>query len=194
MGEALNFDGDDAGPLGEFFIANGGYWIDEFHLDGLRLDATQQIFDRSAEERYDRTLDAGARGGRCEGPPILCAENEPQHVKLVRALAQGGNGLDMFWNDDYHHSAMTVLTGHNEAYYTDYLGARQDLPRGEVGLSVSGGRPQMAEARRGTPSTASIPAAFVNFLQNHDQVANSGDRQSLSPADVSRLYLARLPR
>ena len=119
-GPAINFDGDDCGPVREFVIANACYWIDEFHLDGLRLDATQDIHDSSE----DHILRAMAREARRHAAPrevIFIAENEPQQVKLVKPAEQGGYGLDGLWNDDFHHTATVALTGHNEAYYTDYL-------------------------------------------------------------------------
>ena len=125
-GEAINFDGPDAGPVREFFIANAGYWIDEYHLDGLRLDATQQIFDSSPTHiltEVGERVRAMARGR----PTIIVAENEPQETKLVRPVEQGGYGLDMLCNDDFHHSAVVALTGRKEAYYTDYHGTPQEL-------------------------------------------------------------------
>jgi maltooligosyltrehalose trehalohydrolase len=129
-GEAINFDGPNSGPVREFFTANAGYWIEEFHLDGLRLDATQQIFDKSPENilaAITRTVrEAGSRhGGRRK--TILIAENEPQQVKLVRPINEGGFGIDGLWNDDFHHSAMVALTGHKEAYYSEYLGNPQEF-------------------------------------------------------------------
>src|SRR6185437_15067562 len=125
-GEALNFDGKNSEPVREFFISNAGYWIDEFHLDGLRLDATQQIFDSSKEH----VLAAIARRTHeaADGRLIyLVAENEAQHTKLVRSVEHGGYGLDALWNDDFHHSATIAATGHNEAYYSDYFGRPQEL-------------------------------------------------------------------
>jgi maltooligosyltrehalose trehalohydrolase len=172
-GEAINFDGDDAGPVREFFVGNAGYWIDEFHLDGLRLDATQQIFDASPENvltAIGRRVREAA-GGRAT---IVVAENEPQEVKLLRPMAEGGYGLNMMWNDDYHHSAMTVLSGRNEAYYTDYLGSPQEfVSAAKWGSLFQGQRYKWQKKPRGTPTVGLQPAAFVNFLQNHDQVANS---------------------
>jgi maltooligosyltrehalose trehalohydrolase len=172
-GEALHFDGADAGPVREFFVANAGYWIDEFHLDGLRLDATQQIFDHSPEHvlaAVGRRVRQAA-GGRAT---LLVAENESQHAKLARPPGRGGYGLDMLWNDDYHHSAMIVLSGHNEAYYTDFLGTPQEfVSAAKWGYLFQGQRYQWQKKRRGTPTFGLNPAAFVNFLQNHDQVANS---------------------
>src|SRR5262249_5974194 len=121
-GEAINFDGPNSESVREFFLANARYWIREFHLDGLRLDATQQIFDSSS----DHILAAFARDVRAAGveagrSTYLVAENEPQHTRLVRPAAEGGYGLDALWNDDFHHSALVALTGRNEGYYTDYL-------------------------------------------------------------------------
>ncbi len=172
-GEAINFDGPDATPVRDFFAANAAYWIDEFHMDGLRLDATQQIFDSSLENILTvvgRRMREAAKGRAT----ILVAENEPQHVKLVKPIDQGGYGLDMLWNDDYHHSAMVVLSGHNEAYYTDYHGTPQEfISAAKWGYLYQGQRYKWQKARRGTPSIGLQPSAFVTFLQNHDQVANS---------------------
>ena len=157
----------------EFFLANAAYWIDEFHLDGLRLDATQQIFDNSEVHLVTEIGQAvrQAAGGR---RTIIVAENETQDARLVRPSAEGGHGLDMLWNDDYHHSAHTALTGHNEAYYSDYLGRPQEfVSAAKWGYLFQGQRYRWQKKRRGTPTFGLQPAAFVNFLENHDQVANS---------------------
>jgi maltooligosyltrehalose trehalohydrolase len=176
-GEALNYDGASSGPVREYFVANAGYWVDEYHFDGLRLDATQSIFDDSPEHILAavarRVREAG--GGRAT---LLVAENEPQHVKLVRPPDRGGYGLDALWNDDFHHSALVALTGRNEAYYTDYLGGPQELVSAiKWGYLYQGQRYSWQRKRRGTPTFGLSPAAFVNFLQNHDQVANSARGQ-----------------
>ncbi len=172
-GAALNFDGHNAAAVREFFLSNAAYWIDEFHLDGLRLDATQQIFDASPDhivkqiaERVRQTA-----GGR---ETIVIAENEPQETRLIRPPAQGGYGLDALWNDDYHHSAMVALTGRNEAYYTDYRGKPQEFVSAvKYGFLFQGQRYKWQRDRRGTPAWGLRPAQFVTFLQNHDQIANS---------------------
>jgi maltooligosyltrehalose trehalohydrolase len=173
-GEALNFDGPDSGPVREFFSANGAYWIDEFHLDGLRLDATQCIRDDSAEHIL-ATIGRAARGASRGRNIILVAENEAQHVRLVRPLEQGGYGLDGLWNDDFHHSAHVALTAHAEAYYRDYLGKPQEFVSAvKYGYLFQGQRYAWQKQQRGTPSFGLSPAAFVTYLENHDQVANSG--------------------
>jgi maltooligosyltrehalose trehalohydrolase len=172
-GEAINFDGEDAGPVRELFIANAGYWIDEFHFDGLRLDATQSIHDASSDHvlaAITRRAREAARGRSI----IIVAENEPQLSKLVRPPEAGGYGMDALWNDDLHHSAMVALTGKNEAYYTDYNGSPQEfISAVKWGYLFQGQRYKWQKQRRGTPSLDIKPASFVTFIQNHDQIANS---------------------
>ena len=177
----------DAGPVREFFVANAGYWIDEFHLDGLRLDATQQIFDRSPEHilaAIGRRVRAAARGRAT----LIVAENEPQDAQLVRPLEKGGYGLDALWNDDFHHSAMVALTGHNEAYYTR-------LPRhaagvhlgGQVGLSLSGPALPVAEeaARHAGPGPG---AGALRQLHREPRPGRQlGPRTALPRTDQSRV-------
>jgi maltooligosyltrehalose trehalohydrolase len=173
-GDAINFDGKNAEPVREFFIANAGYWIDEFHLDGLRLDATQQIFDASGEHIL-AAIQRKVQGAAGRRSTFVVAENETQDVKLLRPLQEGGCGLDALWNDDFHHSAMVALTGHNEAYYSGYLGSPQELISAvKWGFLYQGQRYQWQKKRRGAPSLDIVPARFVTFLENHDQVANSG--------------------
>jgi maltooligosyltrehalose trehalohydrolase len=174
-GPAINFDGEHSGPVREFFLANAGYWIDEFHFDGLRLDATQDIYDRSSMHILAAIAQRvrQSAGGRSV---LLVAENEPQHTKLVRPPAQGGYGLDALWNDDFHHSAMVALTGHNEAYYIDYYGTPQEFISAlKWGYLYQGQWYKWQGQRRGTPAFGLKPAAFVTFIQNHDQIANSSN-------------------
>jgi maltooligosyltrehalose trehalohydrolase len=172
-GDALNFDGPEAGPVREFFVSNAGYWIDEFHLDGLRLDATQTIHDRSAEHivaALVRQARAMARGRDV----VIVAENEPQDVRLVEPPAAGGFGGDALWNDDFHHAARVALTGCREAYYTDYQGSAQELLSAvKWGFLYQGQRYRWQNKARGTPTFGLSPATFVAYLQNHDQIANS---------------------
>jgi maltooligosyltrehalose trehalohydrolase len=172
-GQPLNFDGKNSKPVREYFITNARYWIREFHLDGLRLDATQQIFDCSTPH----VLAEISRETRAEAEPrkiYLVAENEPQHTHLVRECASGGHGLDALWNDDFHHSAMVVLTGRNEAYYSDYRGRPQEFISAlKWGFLFQGQFYTWQKQPRGGHALDLEPNRFVNFLQNHDQVANS---------------------
>jgi maltooligosyltrehalose trehalohydrolase len=173
-GEAINFDGPNAGPVREFFIANAGYWIDEFHLDGLRLDATQQIYDASA----DHVLAAIVRRVReVAGPRLtfVVGENEPQETRLLRSPQFGGYDFDALWNDDFHHSAIVALTQRREAYYCDYEGhAREFVAAATRGFLFQGQHSRWQNQPRGTPALDLPADSFVVFLQNHDQIANSG--------------------
>ena len=172
-GEALNFDDDYSAPVREFFASNAVYWIDEFHLDGLRLDATQQIFDAS-KENIMAVMSRKVRDAANGRITYIVAENEPQHSKLVRKPDKGGYGLDALWNDDFHHSAIVALTGKNEAYYTDYKGTPQEfISAAKWGYLYQGQRYKWQKQRRGTPALDLEPTNFVCFIQNHDQVANS---------------------
>jgi maltooligosyltrehalose trehalohydrolase len=172
--EAINFDGADAGPVRQLFTANAGYWIDEFHLDGLRLDATHQIFDGS-DEHILVAIGRRAREAAGNRSIVLIAENESQDSRLARTLSDGGYGLDGLWNDDFHHSAMVALTGRAEAYYGDTRGDPQELvSAAKYGYLFQGQHYAWQNDRRGTPSWGLEPASFVAFLQNHDQIANSG--------------------
>ena len=176
-GAAINFDGPGSIPVREFFVVNARYWVEEFHVDGYRLDATQSIFDDSAEHvltAIGREVRAAARGRAT----IVVAENEPQDTRLIRAPERGGYGLDGLWNDDLHHSAMVALTGMREAYYTDYRGTPQEfISAVKYGYLYQGQRYKWQRQRRGTPALDLPPHAFVTFIENHDQVANSARGQ-----------------
>ncbi len=173
-GDAINYDGACSRSVREFFVSNAGYWIDEYHLDGLRLDATQTILDGSREHVLAAITERVERAAPNRGV-IVVGENEPQHVRLVRPRKEGGFGLDALWNDDFHHSAMVALTGRKEAYYTDYDGGPQELVSvAKRGYLYQGQTYAWQKKRRGTSTRGIAPSAFVNYLQNHDQVANSG--------------------
>ena len=172
-GRAINFDGEHSRPVRDFFVANAIYWISEFHFDGLRLDATQSIADRT-DPHILVEIDGAVRQAAGSRVTILVAENEPQHAEIVRSHEEGGYGLDAIWNDDFHHCAIVALTGRREAYYSDYLGTPQELISiAKSGFIYQGQWYAWQEQGRGTPTRGVPPAAFVSFLQNHDQVANS---------------------
>ena len=176
-GEAINFDGEQSGPVREYFRENAAYWIRDFHLDGLRLDATQDIHDESDPHILAEITEAArqAAGGRSI---VLIAENEPQHTQLVRPPSKGGMGIDGVWNDDYHHSAMVAMTGKADAYYSDYRGTPQELVSAvKHGYLYQGQWYRWQKQRRGTPTFGLPRAAMINFIQNHDQTANSGRGQ-----------------
>ncbi len=178
-GDSINFDGPDSQPVREFFITNGRYWIEEFHFDGFRFDATQTIFDNS-EEYIVGAIGRAARKAARTRSIILVAENERQEAKLIRPRNEGGDDLDAIWNDDFHHSAVVALTGRREAYYTDYLGSPQEfISAAKYGYLFQGQSYVWQEAPRGSPTFGAPPEAFVAFIENHDQVSNTAAGERL---------------
>jgi len=172
-GDALNFDGEDSAPVREFFTTNARYWIEEFHLDGLRLDATQQIFDQSSPHII-ADVAAAVRAAAGDKATIVVGENEPQDVMLLRPREEGGCALDGLWNDDFHHSAWVAATGRAEAYYCGYHGSPQEfISAAKYGFLFQGEWYAWQHARRGTPALDVSPERMIVFTQNHDQVANT---------------------
>jgi maltooligosyltrehalose trehalohydrolase len=178
-GESINFDGPDSGPVREFFITNGRYWIEEFHFDGFRFDATQNVCDKS-DEYIIGAVGRAARAAAGKRSLILIAENEPQEAKMVRPHSEGGDDLDGLWNDDFHHSAFVALTGRNEAYCTDYCGSPQEfISAAKYGYLYQGQPYSWQESQRGTPTFGIPPETFVAFIENHDQISNNPRGQRL---------------
>ena len=173
-GDIINFDGPNSGPVREFFITNGRYWIEEFHFDGFRFDATHAIHDES-EEYIIAAVRRAARNAAGSRSIVLVAENDLQEARMTRPQNEGGNGLDGMWNDDFHHSAIVALTGQNVGYFSDYSGKPQEfISAAKYGFLYQGQALSWRKVLRGTP-TFGVPAeAFVCFIENHDQIANTG--------------------
>jgi maltooligosyltrehalose trehalohydrolase len=205
-GDVINFDGPNSGPVREFFITNGRYWIQEFHCDGFRFDATHAIHDES-EDYIISAVGRAAREAAGSHSIILVAENDLQEAKMVRqrgpesglqaahrgpetspdsvnaelqtSRSQVGDGLDGMWNDDFHHSAIVALTGQNVGYFSDYSGKPQEfISAAKYGFLYQGQARSWRKVLRGTPTFGIPVEAFVCFIENHDQIANtgSGDR------------------
>jgi maltooligosyltrehalose trehalohydrolase len=173
-GDAVNFDGPNSGPVREFFITNGRYWIEEFHFDGFRFDALHAVRDRSSEYII-AAVGRAAREAAGARSIILIAENDRQEAKMVRPRSEGGDELDGMWNDDFHHSAVVALTGRKEAYFGDYGGAPQEfISAAKHGFLYQGQALSWQKALRGSPTAGIVPEAFVCFIENHDQIANTG--------------------
>jgi maltooligosyltrehalose trehalohydrolase len=171
-GQALNFDGSGSRQVREFFVQNAAYWVNEFHLDGLRLDAVHAIHDASpvhvlAEASKEARRAAGERS------IILIAECESQLIETIEPIERGGWGLDGVWSDDFHHVCRVAATGRSEAYYTDYKGTPQELiSTVKRAFLYQGQQYQWQNKPRGTVVKDQPGCAFVFYIQNHDQVAN----------------------
>lgn len=173
-GAAINYDGERSSNVREYFLSNASYWINEFHLDGLRVDATQDIYDNSSKHILAELVSEIVNNKR-RVKVITIAENEPQQTLLLKSSEDGGYNFGALWNDDFHHSAMVAMTGRNEAYYTDYLGKAQEfISLIKYGFLYQGQWYKWQNKRRGSPAFNINPAKFVNYIQNHDQIANSG--------------------
>jgi len=180
-GDAINFDGRNSAPVREYFCSNAGYWVDEFHFDGLRLDATQSIHDNGSRGQHI-VAEIGAAMRQAAGgrKTFIVAENEPQNSCLICPVEQNGYGLDGVWNDDFHHSAIVALTGRREAYFSDHLGRPQEfISAAKYGYLYQGQYYAWQGKLRGTSSLRLNPKSFITFLENHDQVANFGLSQRM---------------
>lgn len=187
-GDETNFDGKNSHGMREFVLQNAAYWISEFHLDGLRFDATQNIHDKSPSYILKEMADA-ARKAADKRSIILIGENEGQNI-----LLHTRHGLDSLWVDDFHHAARIALTGQREAYLTDYLGTPQEFAAVvKRGYLYQGQYYTWQKHTRGSPTRNVQAPAFIFFLQDHDQVANHflGRRlDRLSDPDLYRALTA----
>jgi maltooligosyltrehalose trehalohydrolase len=179
-GPAINFDDRNSHPVRQFFCSNASYWIDEFHLDGLRLDATQNIYDAAKGNHILTELVRGARAAAEPRSIIIVAENEPQQVRMLHGTEHDGHGMDGMWNDDLHHTVRVALTQRHDAYFTDYRGTPQEFISAiKYGFLYQGQWYRWQEQCRGSSAFGIKPASFITFLQNHDQIANSARGERL---------------
>ncbi|MHB8057759.1 MAG: malto-oligosyltrehalose trehalohydrolase [Desulfuromonadaceae bacterium] len=172
-GDAVNFDGPDSDQVRHYFIANALYWISEYHIDALRLDAIHGIYDFSALHILRELTESVHRRGAALGRRIhVIAENDLNDVRVVKPPDSGGYGLDAQWNDDFHHSLRALLTGDRGGYYADF-GSLSHLEKGfKEGFVLSGGYSTYRKRRHGSFSGDIPPSQLVVFSQNHDQVGN----------------------
>ncbi|CAA9567147.1 MAG: GH13_10 / GH13 / GH13_9 / GH13_36 / GH13_ 37 / CBM48 / GH13_8 / GH13_11 [uncultured Thermomicrobiales bacterium] len=170
-GDALNYDGPNSAKVRDYAILNAGHWLTEYHLDGLRLDATDQIIDTGPVHLLQE-LTARVRAATSRSV-VIVAEDARNDVKIARPAEDGGYGLTGVWADDFHHQVRVFLTGEREAYYADYEGTAADIAATIAGGFFYQGQPApRAKKPRGTPVTGEPATAFVFCLQNHDQVGN----------------------
>jgi maltooligosyltrehalose trehalohydrolase len=183
-GQSLDF----SGIARRFFIENALYWLTEFHIDGLRLDAVHAIHDHSQPHFLDEL--AQAARATCGGRQIhLVLENDKNEAHRLERAGDKPRHYDAQWNDDFHHAMHVVLTGETDGYYSDYAKAPvESLGRTLAqGFAYQGEHSPFRDALRGEPSAHLPPLAFVNFLQNHDQIGNRafGDRlTTLAPREA----------
>ena len=194
-GAAVNYDAQGAAEVRSFVLDNAAYWLREFRLDGLRFDAVHAIHDRSPRPLLREVAERLRR--EFAGRELhLVIENERNDAQWLDRDGDAAGTFSAQWNDDVHHGLHTALTGESEGYYVDFAPDRALLPRAlATGFAWQGEVPPSRQAPRGTPSGGLRRTAFVDFLQNHDQVGNraTGERiAKLAPAEARQAALAIL--
>jgi maltooligosyltrehalose trehalohydrolase len=191
-GSAVNYDGQDCDAVRDYVLDNVRMWLEEFHFDGLRLDAVHAIFDLGAHHILRAIQEAAeAAGARRGWPALVIAESDLNDPRVLNSPRRGGYGLDAQWSDDFHHAAHAFLTSERLGYYADFGEARQ-LARAFMEPFVYAGDYSTFRGRKhGAPPKDLAGDRFVVCLQNHDQVGNRahGDRLNglLPPAAKRRL-------
>lgn len=190
-GEALNFDDAYCDGVRDYFLENALDWFESFHIDALRLDAIQGIYDLSAKhflaELAERVTALSQQIGR---KLYLTAESDLNDVRVIRSPEVGGYGIDVQWCDDFHHALHTLITGEQQGYYQDF-GRVEDLAKSlREGFIYSGQYSPDRHRCHGNSSAAEPAHQFIICAQNHDQVGNRllGDRLSqLTPFEGLKL-------
>ncbi|KYF78010.1 malto-oligosyltrehalose trehalohydrolase [Sorangium cellulosum] len=185
-GDAVNYDGEGAEQVRALAISNAEMWIRDFHIDGLRLDATHAILD-DTEPHILREIAERARAAGGGRRVVVIAEDSLNDTRLVTPAEQGGHGLDGVWADDFHHELRVLFAGDRDGYFEDHRGTAEDIAATiRKGWLYEGQVSKHAGKPRGTPAEPVPPPRFVHCIQNHDQIGNRalGDRlgAAVSPA------------
>jgi len=199
-GSALNYDGAESDGTRRLVLDNALFWLAEYHVDALRLDAIHGIYDFSAQHllaEMEELVEAeSARLGR---PLLLIAESDLNDVRVIAPRDEGGYALAAQWSDDFHHSAWTLLGGGDHGYFADF-GRVADLAKAlEEGFVYDGRRSEYRRRRHGSSAAKRPGRQLVVYVQNHDQVANASQgrriAQKLGPARerLAAVLLATAP-
>lgn len=180
-GDAMNLDDEYSDGVRNFCLQNAAYWFQDYHIDGLRLDAIQGIYDLSAKHFLQELAETTAAHAQQLGRKLyLTAESDLNDVRVIRPIEVGGYGIDAQWCDDFHHSLHTLLTGEQDRYYQDF-GKCEHLEKSfREGFVYSGQYAPHRKRRHGNSSQAEPASQFIVFSQTHDQTGNriQGDRLS----------------
>lgn len=181
-GKAINYDGAWCDGVRDFITGNAVYWAEHFHVDGLRLDAIHEIYDRNALTIWDE-LNANIEaceqrtGRRC----YLIAESDTNDPKVVSPRQTGGKGFDAQWMDDFHHALYVLLDPHGQKHYKDFGAIEQFAKAWTQGFVHTGEYVRFRHRRHGASSTGISGKRFIVFNQNHDLPGNrpGGERLSM---------------
>ncbi len=172
-GSAINYDQAYCQGVRNFMIENALYWLREFHIDALRLDAADNIFDLGAKHILQELAEQVNQLSEQQGRKFyLMAETDLNDAKLIRSKAVGGYGLDVQWCDDFHHAIHTLLTGENIGYYQDYGRCEQLAKSYREGFIYTWDYSPNRKRLHGQSAVDCPPDHFLVFSQNHDQIGN----------------------
>jgi malto-oligosyltrehalose trehalohydrolase len=180
-GDAVNYDDEGSSVVREFIIHNALYWLEEFHLDGLRLDAVHEIQDDSSTHLLDELAER-VRSFDFGRPIHLILENEKnESSRLERGKDEAPSTFTAQWNDDMHHVLHTAATLEAQGYYGDYQGDTEKLAKAVAqGFAFQGETMPSIGKPRGEPSDHLPPSSFIAFMQNHDQIGNRAFGERIS--------------
>jgi maltooligosyltrehalose trehalohydrolase len=188
-GAAVNLDGPHSREVRRFFIENALHWVREYHVDGLRLDATHALQD-DGEPNFLAELTTTVRT-HATRPVIVTAEDHRNLARMLRPVKDGGFGMDAVWADDFHHQVRVHTAGDREGYYADYTGTSEDLAATmRQGWFFTGQYSAHRKELRGTSAAGLGPRQFVICIQNHDQVGNRADGARLHHQVEAATYRA----
>ena len=178
-GDAVNYDSKGSEHVRSYVVQNALYWIREYHLDGLRLDAVQTIKDDSPKHIVAEVQENVQRLARELGRMVcVIAETDENDSRYVMPAAQGGHGLNAVWSDDLHHAVHAFFTGERKGYYQDFGDPQQIVRALREGYVFQGEHFGFWNKARGTGANDVPMPSNVICIQNHDQVGNRamGDR------------------
>ncbi|MEL6458241.1 MAG: malto-oligosyltrehalose trehalohydrolase [Cyanobacteria bacterium J06621_15] len=178
-GSAVNFDDSYSDGVRNYFVENVVYWLENYHLDGLRLDAVHAIYDFGAKHILAEMAEAVAElEQRKNLKYYLIAESDLNDPRIIRSQEKGGYGIDAQWSDDFHHALHTVLTGEKNGYYEDFGSLEQLAKIYNQGFVYTWDYSPHRKRYHGDNPSDCASSQFVVCAQNHDQVGNRmlGDR------------------
>lgn len=193
-GSAINYDGTDSDAVRHYVVSNALYWVAEYHIDALRLDAIHGIYDFSATHILKELASAvHVEAAQLNRRVFVIAESDLNDARIIDSPSIGGYGIDAQWNDDFHHALRVVLTGEQRGYYHDFHGLKDLGTAVRQGFVYDGQYSGIRRRRHGNVSQHCRPSQFVVFSQNHDQIGNRavGDRLSTQlPPDALKVARA----
>lgn len=173
-GKAINFDGPHSDHVRDYFIENALYWITEFHVDALRVDAIQGIFDFSARHFLEELASAVHNKSQILGRQIfVTVESDLNDARILKPAEMGGYGIDAQWNDDFHHALHTLITKSHWGYLIDFGRLSQLADCIKDGFTYTGQWSQYRQRKHGNSSKDIPGRQLIICMQNHDQIGNA---------------------